>query len=433
MNPYICISTVYLAAVCLLGHVDQATAQTVRPFPRGPRAREPFDPLRPIPQTDKPLIDDVGLLKEQPAAPEARKDDAPESPIPESLDKALARALRANPDILLAIARLDEARAQRDQVRLKVVEQVTATVNAYSSVTNSIEPPVQLQVEGRTLDRFSIGAGLGYLLGAGGDEPLEELKKKSNNGTNAETLARNVHRNLGKALERALQSNPDLRLADAKVRGAEAELNQIRMATARRVAVAFHRRQNDKEALVWSKANFDAGLAQMEHVLAARQSAAESEAELLYLLGVGADAAAEIPPAEKSAADEPKSEPAIGRRPELPKKLQEALAKTVTVDFKPVVGEMGGTRPTMLADALKLLDSTCDVRIVVSNTAAGIPANGMAPVNNVTVLTVLEMLADQTECAFIVRDYGLLAVQRDEAWQYPGAAIPRDLPLGPRR
>ncbi|HJT35321.1 MAG TPA: hypothetical protein VJ783_25065 [Pirellulales bacterium] len=377
------------------------------------------------------MIDGVGLLKEQPASPDAPKNGGQESAIPTTLDKALARALHANPDILLAIARLDEARAKRDQIRLKVVEQVTATVHAYQNVMHGSQP---VQVEGRTLNQDNAGAELGYLLGAGGDEPLEEMKKNEHNDkTNAEALASRFARNLGKSLERALQSNPDLRLADAKVRGAEAELNQIRLATARKVAIAFHRRQNDKEALVWSKANFDAGInPQMEHVLTARQSAAESEAELLYLLGAGTDAAADTAPAEQPAGDEPKAEPAIGRRPELPKKLQEALAKTVTVDFKPVVGETGGTRPTMLADALKVLNSASDVRIVVSNSAGPIAANNMVSVRDVTVLSILEMLADQTECAFIVRDYGLLAVPRGEAWQYPGAAIPRDLPLRPQ-
>lgn len=419
MRPRITLALAWFIAICLLMQGRNSIAQSVKPLPPGSRAPVPDDPLRPIPQTDKPLIDDVGLLKEQPPSPDAPNNGGPEPAIPTTLDKALARALHANPDMLLAIARLDEARAQRDQSRLKVVEQVTATVNAYSSVTNPSGPPLQLQVEGRTLDRFSIGAGLGYLLGAGGDEPLEELKKKSNNGTNAETLARNVHRNLGKSLERALQSNPDLRLADAKVRGAEAELNQIRLATARKVAVAFHRRQNDKEAMLWSKANLDAGLGQMEQVLAARQSAAESEAELLYLMGVGAD----TPPTEPSvtSANEPKIESTTGKRPELPKKLQEALSKKVSWQQK----------PANLFGALNLLSSR-DLRIVASNSAAIYQVN-IATVDDVPLLSILEMIADQAECAFIVRDYGLLAVPRGEAWQYPGAAIPRDLPLGPQR
>lgn len=431
MNPHALTSAVCLAAVCLLGHVDQVTAQTAKPFPPGPRAPVPDDPLRPIPQTDKPLIDDLGLLKEQPAESDVPKSDGPEPAIPASLDTAIARALRANPDILLAIARLDEARAQRDQMRLKVVEQVTATVHAYQSVMQGA-PPVQ--VEGRTLNRDNVGAGLGYLLGAGGDEPLEEMKKNDHNDiTNAEALASRFARNLGKALERALQSNPDLRLADAKVRGAEAELNQIRMATARKVAVAFHRRQNDQQVLEVFEARRASGTIRIEELAEPRQAVAESEAELLYLLGAGTDSAVEIPPAEQPAADEPKAEPAIGRRPELPKKLEEALAKTVTVDFKPVVGETGETRPIMLADALKLLNSVSDVRIVLSNSAAIYQVNIIAPVDDESLLSILEMLADQTGCAFIVRDYGLLVIQRDDVWQYSGAAIPRDLPLGPRR
>lgn len=428
MHTRITLISTCLIAICLLMQGRNSIAQSVKPFPAGPRAPVPDDPLRPIPQTDKPLIDDVGLLGEQPASPDAPKDEATESPIPTTLDRALARALRANPDILLAIARLDEARAQRDQIRLEVVEQVTATVNAYESVIHRGGPP--LQVEGRTLDRYSIGAGLGYLLGAGGDEPLEELKKKSNNGTNAETLARNVARSLGKALERALQSNPDLRLADAKVRGAEAELNQIRLATARKVAVAFHRRQYEKQVLEVFEARRASGTIRIEELAEPRQAVAESEAELLYLLGAGTDSAVEIPPAEQPAADEPKAQPAIGRRPELPNKLHEALAKTVTLDFK-VAGETGGTRPMMIADALKLLNSVSDVRIVLSNSAAIYQVN-IAKVDDEPLLSVLEMIADQTGCAFIVRDYGLLAIQRDDAWQYSGAAIPSDLPLGPR-
>lgn len=39
------------------------------------------------------------------------------------------------------------------------------------------------------------------------------------------------------------------------------------------------------------------------------------------------------------------------------------------------------------------------------------------------------MLADLTDSAFIFRDYGLLAVPREDAWKYSGAAIPADAPL----
>ena len=424
------ISSLCLIALCLFSLAAPARAQIESGFPPNPRAPVPDDPLKPLPQTDKPLIDDVGLLKEQLPMPEARQQDAQEWSMPASVAAAISRALHANPDVLLAIARLDEVRAERDRTRLKVVEQVSQAIHdmeanrdeQYSLRRRRADKtaPEQGKSEGTLQAELAgIQSHLGYLLGAGNDPP----QGKSNSAkTYAEALAVEVAGNTAAALERALRSNPDLRLADAKVRGAEAELNQIRLATARKVAVAFHRRQNNTEALKWAEAEVAAGLSQMEAIHTGRNAAAESEAELLYLLGVGADAPADVPSGEAPAvsASEPPVRPSPAKRPELPKKMQEALGKKMNWMHK----------TESLGSALELLNSQGDVRILASNDAATMPAD-IGAVGEMPLLTILEMLADQTGCAFIVRDYGLLAVPRADAWQYPGAAIPSDLPLVP--
>ncbi len=77
---------------------------------------DPAERPRPT-ENDKPLIDDAELhhlkLVTEPESKEAPQD----SPIPANLAQAINRALRANPDVVLAVARVDEARAQRDQIR----------------------------------------------------------------------------------------------------------------------------------------------------------------------------------------------------------------------------------------------------------------------------------------------------------------------------
>lgn len=432
MHPRITPVLAWFIAICLLMQGRNSIAQSVKPFPAGSRAPAPNDPLRPIPQTEKPLIDDVGLLKEQLPMPEARQQDAQERAMPASVAAAISRALHANPDVLLAIARLDEVRAERDRTRLKVVEQVSQAIHDMEANRDELyslrrrradkTAPEQGKSEGTLQAELAgIQSHLGYLLGAGNDPP----QGKSNSAkTYAEALAVEVAGNTAAALERALRSNPDLRLVDAKVRGAEAELNQIKLTTARKVTIAFHARQNNKEACEGREAAYGSGRLGLVDVLPARQAAAESEAELLYLLGAGAEETNDRPPAASpvASADEPKFVPATENRPDLPKNLQEALGKKVSWMHK----------TQLLGNALELLGPLCDVRIVATINAAHTSAN-IAAADEISVLTILEMLADQTQCAFIVRDYGLLAVPRSEAWQYPGAAIPRDVPLGPQR
>lgn len=416
-------------ALCLAGLLGEAGAQAERASSPRPSRQVPNDPLKPIPQTNKTLINDVELRDRLPAAPPDNEEANVEEAIPSSLAKALARAMHSNPDVLLAVARLDEVRAERDRMRLKVVEQVSQAIHDieanrdehYSLRRRRADKtaPEQGKSEGTLQAELAgIWSHLGYLLGAGVDEKPDDSKGH----TSAEALAQSLSGDLTNALTRALRSNPDLRLAESKIRAAEAELNQIRLETARKVAIAFHRRQNDMQVLEVFEARHGSGNALLEELAEPRQAVAESEAELLYLMGAGADAANGTQPSRLPAAstDEPKTVPAMGKRPELPEKLRDSLSKKVSWAQNPASVEL----------AVHLLTSHCDVRIVATNSVAPVAVN-IGPVSDLPVLAILEMLADQTGCAFIVRDYGLLAIHRADAWQYSGAAIPSDVPSTP--
>jgi hypothetical protein len=373
-----------------------------------------------VPLPDTTLIDDVSPGKPDEPSPQHPKTDksAAATALPANLADALTRALRSNPDIQLAIAHLDEVQAQRDQTRLKVVELVSRAVHEYQLGTAARDA-------GRAPRLQDVRARLAYLLGAGNDESPEQLAEEQGPATNAERLAGDLARNLGKAIARALLANPDLRLADAKVRAARAELNQVKLATAQKVTIAFDRWQSER-------AQFDAAEKQRWGVMSARLDLAEAEADFVYLLGGpqpatdDAETATDSTDARQRVSLErvsldsalPATASSVAKRPAIPAQYAELMKKPVHVQLSN--SQVG------LVLAQWNEETGGELRIVENLGAA---VYDLDLPGEVPLATALEILADLTDCAFVFRDYGLLAVRRAEAWKYSGATIPADAPL----
>ncbi|HEV3025403.1 MAG TPA: hypothetical protein VGX76_23190, partial [Pirellulales bacterium] len=95
---------------------------------------------------------------------------------------------------------------------------------------------------------------------------------------------------LEQAMAQALRTNPEVLTAEAKVRAMEAELNRSRLAVVRDVTVAYHKWVNAKRDLDRHRGLVKQGTTVDLHQQ--NQALAECESELMYLLGIRADAAA---------------------------------------------------------------------------------------------------------------------------------------------
>jgi hypothetical protein len=151
------------------------------------------------------------------------------------------------------------------------------------------------------------------------------------------------------------------------------------------------------------------------------QALAECESELMYLLGIRADAAAgDVGSSAGGEAPGLKRGPPRSARPEIPTRFHEALQKTVELDFT--------EQP--LSDVLMYLQNALGNEVAfVFKEQIDTPVTLSLRGDKLSLKAGLEALADKTDCCFIFRDYGVLVVNRDDAWQYLGAVISSDAPL----
>jgi hypothetical protein len=130
---------------------------------------------------------------------------------------------------------------------------------------------------------------------------IDDLSPEQKEAAQKEAAERNAARknenaipdNLADALARALRASPAILVADAKVRQAQAELNEVRLSVVQEMTLTFQRRASNKAALEQHEAAFKSG---RETTLAAaqvHQAILEDETRILYLLGVGAESSAE--------------------------------------------------------------------------------------------------------------------------------------------
>jgi len=238
---------------------------------------------------------------------------------------------------------------------------------------------------------------------------------------------------LEQAIAQSLRTNPELLIADAKVRQAKAELNRARLTVVRDVTVAYQNWMAAKQDLPFSEKMSKQGKRTTAEVLAAKQKLAGCEYELMYLLGASAEASSDD--AEAADAIETQGEkgglPGVvfrnagqpAGRPEIPQRYQEVMKLNVELNFI--------EQP--LSEVLEYLKAATEGEISFMFKDPNEQLENSRPKLNfqfrVTIAAALEAVADQTDVCFVFRDYGVLVVSREDAWQYRGAAIPNDTPL----
>jgi len=237
---------------------------------------------------------------------------------------------------------------------------------------------------------------------------------------------------LEQAMTQAVRTNPDLLIAEAKVRQMEAELNLTRLAVARDVTVAYHKWENAKQKSSFDEKMHRRGLFDSNALAAARQELAECESELMYLLGIRGDADSDdagsgtktealVPPVLTGQVGGLAPNQPAGR-PEIPQRYREVMTKLVDLDFT--------DQP--LSDILEYLQQATGGEfsfVFKDPDETSVTVTLTLTIKKVTFAAALEALADQTGWCFVFRDYGVLVVRREDAWQYRGAAIPSDTPL----
>ncbi|HXT57765.1 MAG TPA: hypothetical protein VN699_03980 [Pirellulales bacterium] len=244
---------------------------------------------------------------------------------------------------------------------------------------------------------------------------------------------------LDAALAQALRSNPDVLLANAALRQAEAEYNQAKLQAVQDVTVAFHQWKVRQQQLeVRAKANKQVpGSTPAPEMQQLTSDLAEAEAKLTYLLGLGADlqpvetgrkivvtpmgkfektyvfsrdsgeAVAKAGAADKGAVD---------KRPEIPEKYRKILQKPMKVKFTAMpLDQIIDQLNKVTGDDLPIL------RQAVFPFDRG-PLN-VELAEEVPLQTVLEMVADLTGCVFVFRDYGLLVVPQNSPTRHSRAAM----------
>jgi hypothetical protein len=247
-------------------------------------------------------------------------------------------------------------------------------------------------------------------------------------------------------LTQAFERNPDLAVAEAKVTAAQAELNQMRLTVAKRVATLYHERTRLEkvrselaESVERVKTLSGRGVIGMDEVRGAVLALAEADAklaqaraEIRYVLGVGGGSRTVVP---RRPAGEPEESPRSRLpRPELDLEEWPHLANRIEVDW-------GGKT---LAQILQALQAAADNEVAflldreLMDSKAGedlyVPVFLPKPVRLVAAMqAIVDHLREERLC-FAFTEYGVVLLRREAAETMPVPTLPADVPLyGERR
>ena len=243
-----------------------------------------------------------------------------------------------------------------------------------------------------------------------------------------------VPKTLDEMLDLALRSNPDILVAEAKLRQAQAELNQARLKVAKEVLSAYNQRRMQEltvktlsEDLEMVRKRVSIGTSSTEEERKAALAQAEAEAvlssgvgTLRYLLGLGSKL--ELPE-EKPAVKPEKPAPQRMRRPPIPERFREALEKPVHLQFENLSFEkmIAQLQAEAGNDLSFILDSSVDFHALTAT---------MNLQKELPLRIALLAIHDQfLGICFVFRDYGILVSTDNDAKRFSGAAIPPEIPL----
>ncbi len=229
---------------------------------------------------------------------------------------------------------------------------------------------------------------------------------------------------LEEILEQALRSNPEILVGQAKLREAQAELNQRRLSVTQQV-VRLHFQRDEDQQLIQQKRKSLQRLQQMvttgtisdEEVRAvsieiaqAEGNLARVEADLRYAMGAGGsgeiDPAVHTDPWGQRYDFQTEVEPAPAPRPQVPESIAAILdGKRIQVEF----------HEQPLREVAQFLSQVSGLNFLLSPPVANdeivLTLNLQG---EVSLRQLFHAIADLTEVHFAVREYGILAVWAGE-------------------
>lgn len=234
----------------------------------------------------------------------------------------------------------------------------------------------------------------------------------------------------------ALRSNPDVLVAEAKVREAEAELNRVRMKVTQDVMALQNRSEAARLELMSAESTLDrkrqmhqAGTLDVGayeeakfDLVRARHAVATVESESKYLLGEGSGKAVRQFESKSSGEAASNNLLALTQRPPLNSTDSVFLAQTISISLK----------EALLSDAfekLKTVAADLGTMVVIDEEIASLTIS--VDVKETTVEKFLTLLTDRMSdsIAVVFRPYGMFVTTPRNAQRLWGAAIPAELPV----
>ena len=282
------------------------------------------------------------------------------------------------------------------------------------------------------------------------DDLSPEQKRAAAERNAAQRMESAIPGKLDEALACALHNSPPILVADAKLRQAQAELNEVRLSIARDVTLVFQRYTNNKALRAKTVATEHAELEKL------RQAILEDEAHLMYLLGVGTEFWKQAERAELPAKVQQRaagggmdammggmdagmgmgpgmmgmgpgmgmamqghgmgmgarmgSAPASAKAgPAVSEKVQKFLQSRVDLDFvKQPIGEVLGYLAEVGGGGVEFVILHRDEW--AEGKEESYPSLVTLSLKQITMEAALQALADMYDCTFVFRDYGILVI-----------------------
>ncbi len=230
---------------------------------------------------------------------------------------------------------------------------------------------------------------------------------------------------LAKKIERAQQCSPEVLIAEAQLREAEAKLQQARLQAAERVT------QGEFDRIALGKMRENLALVQ-ESWKAGRisqQELAEAEARLNQIEANVAKQEVYLEMLTESVPDTPHAAqmsvpvPVHGKQMARPKMPEEFSDRLQVQGGDPIAGRLTVEELASLINAQFSLNMVVDIQV----------ADQLAQVNmqgpDTTLAGILTAIADSANVCFVVRDYGVFLTSREQAATIVAPTIPEDVPL----
>jgi hypothetical protein len=360
----------------------------------------------------------------QEAREKKKPEDKKEPAKPATLEQLIAEALKSNPDIRVAEAKMNEVTAELDRVRVKITADVAALFADISAAEASMREGADRHERAFNLLKQKAISEEEY-----GSAKLAALKLR----LELEALQRKLPYLLGrqKATEKdtakasspeqliaeALKNNSDVRVAEAKARESAAQLDRTRLKVASDISAIHADIQAAQAALDYGKLRYDRmkylgekGVVEARVVdeaerafIKAKRDLPSVEAKLPYLIGRPAGA----------------SGPSGAERPPHPQSpLHDKLRKALDTE---------GRFPASLhgASLVDLMEWIRDSFRMDINTVIRVKSKKIEKVNvqlekAIPLGAFFQYLEDELDVVFILRDYGIVVVAADERLP-PGA------------